>query len=242
MQIGSPSLTVWPTSTSGLAPGLDDAVEGAHHRRADHVAGFGCCGRRRGRLGRRGSGRRRGCHRRRHDRCCQRGARHPRAGGAGQAGVGLDDAHLAFGLGDLEFGDVGLGDQIDQRLQLAQIHARSSNDRPTAAAITSPQSRFLFLSAAKLRQTQPRARPDGHWHVAGGALSARARAGGAGPDSSRFRGSSSPFGRNKAHQAYRQGRTRRFRTSPRPPTARARRSATRPGAAAARGRGRRAPR
>jgi hypothetical protein len=33
--------------------------------------------------------------------------------------VGLDDAHLAIGFGDLQFGDVRFGHQIDQRLEFA---------------------------------------------------------------------------------------------------------------------------
>jgi hypothetical protein len=37
----------------------------------------------------------------------------------------LDDPHLALGFGDFEFGDVGLRHQVDQRLQLAQIHVLS---------------------------------------------------------------------------------------------------------------------
>jgi len=51
----------------------------------------------------------------------ERGAGAWRRGGAGRAG--LDDAHLAFGFGDLQLGDVRFRHQIDQGLQFAQIHA-----------------------------------------------------------------------------------------------------------------------
>ncbi len=37
----------------------------------------------------------------------------------------LDDADLVLALGHFEFGDAGFGDEVDQRLQLSQIHATS---------------------------------------------------------------------------------------------------------------------
>src|SRR6218665_69572 len=37
-------------------------------------------------------------------------------------GAALDDADLAFGLGDFEFRDIGLGHQVDQGFEFSQIH------------------------------------------------------------------------------------------------------------------------
>ena len=98
-----------------LAPGADGPVEGPDHRRADDVTfrlrGF-LLGRRGG--GSRGGGSGRG--RRGRDGVHLRGrdVRRRRADAA--------DANLFLALGDFQLGDSRLLDEVDQRLQLAQIH------------------------------------------------------------------------------------------------------------------------
>ena len=115
MQIGSPSLTTLPTSTNGVGARARRAVEGADHRRLDDVAGR-----------RRRSG---------------ASARQPRSDGGAWCGegcmpapalaggaacrIGLDDADLAVGFGDLELGDVRFRDEVDQGLQLAKVHPKA---------------------------------------------------------------------------------------------------------------------
>ena len=101
----------------GLGTGVGGPVERADHRRLDGLATAGsrwlggCCGGgslrgRHGGGGRLGGGLRRQVH--------DLGDRSRRS---------LDDAHAAFGFGDFEFGNAGLGNEVDQGFEFAQIHA-----------------------------------------------------------------------------------------------------------------------
>src|SRR6218665_2187358 len=134
MQMVSPSLTWLPTSTKGLAPGLDDRENvptmGGLTIWPAGAAGAGGGGGGAGGVGEgaggRGSRWRRGRFRRRGR---SGGGRRGRHGGRRMlrehGGAALDDADLAFGLGDFEFRDIGLGHQVDQGFEFSQIHGRS---------------------------------------------------------------------------------------------------------------------
>jgi hypothetical protein len=91
-------------------------VEGAHHGSLEHVAGLG------GLLGGdRGCRRWLGCRPRRlHGGRARRRARRHRGDRCLPA---LHDLDLFFALCDLELGDAGLLHEVDQLLQLAQIHS-----------------------------------------------------------------------------------------------------------------------
>jgi hypothetical protein len=107
----SPTLTCCPSSTNALLPRRGRPVEGAHHRRAHQGAlvGSGAA-----------SAGRRGSHRLRGGRGCSRGPRphHHRPSARCRAA----DAHRFLALVDLDLGDVGFFEQLDELLDLADIH------------------------------------------------------------------------------------------------------------------------
>src|SRR3990172_6292071 len=99
------------------------AVKRAHDRRLDDVA----------RLSPRGFSRASGSRRGARRQVQRRGRGRLRQGRPLRA---LDDPDLLFALGDLEFGDAGLLHQVDQLLELAQIHRLASPlQRPPGAAL-----------------------------------------------------------------------------------------------------------
>src|SRR5690606_9576347 len=95
--------------------GIRRAVERADHGCLDDMAGRRRCG-----------GRCRSC------RGCRRGSRGSRFGHIGDGLYRLrelDDPDLAFALGDFEFGNTRLGDEIDQGFEFSYVHKTSHRAR-----------------------------------------------------------------------------------------------------------------
>jgi len=44
----------------------------------------------------------------------------------------FDDPNFAFGLGDFQFRDIGLGDQVDQSFEFSKIHIKCGQKQLTA--------------------------------------------------------------------------------------------------------------
>src|SRR3954452_9339619 len=80
--------------------------------------------------------------------------RHLRRGGRDAHLTALDDLDLFFALGDLELGDAGLLDEVNQLLQLAQVHARALTR--FVLVIFSYRTRHLIAIRLPSRSAAPR--------------------------------------------------------------------------------------
>ncbi len=93
-----------------------------------------------------GSGHR-GCGRRRDDVDNRLGLGRRRHVDLGTSRHALDDPHLAFGFRDLQLGDVGIRDQVDQGLEFAQIHEGSCRTKRKELESNPIPANFRLLHA-----------------------------------------------------------------------------------------------